>query len=310
MFWIVIGALWIIGGMRLFAWDHSAPFYILDSFTAFVYLPAWIIAVVAVIGRRYVLAAAALAIVVLQVVIMLPELAAAEPVPAWAAGSPTIGLLDANVYAGNQSMAGYASQIKATHPSLVTMEEASPADVAQLDKAGALAGLPYRIEVKRYDPRAFFVASKYPLVGTSIPYFEGLPLMVETTVKLPTGDLPLWVVHTTAPTSYSVLQGMFADINHRLQVRGPQRLLLVGDFNATWGNRAFRNILATGMTDGAAARGHDFDMTWSQTKPVIPPLVRIDHVLTGSGVTVTQIQSGPGPGSDHRDLHATIAIER
>jgi endonuclease/exonuclease/phosphatase (EEP) superfamily protein YafD len=51
-------------------------------------------------------------------------------------------------------------------------------------------------------------------------------------------------------------------------------------------------------------------MTWSQTKPIIPPVVRIDHVLTGPGVEVTHIQTGEGVGSDHRDLIATVAFDR
>lgn len=56
--------------------------------------------------------------------------------------------------------------------------------------------------------------------------------------------------------------------------------------------------------------GHAFAMTWTQSASPLPPIARIDHVLTGPGVAVTQIETEPGPGSDHRDLHATIAIER
>ncbi len=92
--------------------------------------------------------------------------------------------------------------------------------------------------------------------------------------------------------------------------RGPQRLLLVGDFNSTWGNKGFRSILDDGMTDGAAARGRALDMTWSQLHHPLPPFVRIDHVLTGPGVAVTTIRTGAGVGSDHRDLMATVAFER
>jgi endonuclease/exonuclease/phosphatase family metal-dependent hydrolase len=103
---------------------------------------------------------------------------------------------------------------------------------------------------------------------------------------------------------------MLADIASRIRARGSSGLLVVGDFNATWGNRGFRAILDTGMTDGAAARARAFDMTWSQTKPVIPPFVRIDHILTGAGVAVTQIRTDVGPGSDHRDLIATVATHR
>jgi len=64
------------------------------------------------------------------------------------------------------------------------------------------------------------------------------------------------------------------------------------------------------MIDGAAARGDAFAMTWSQTKQPLPPLVRIDHVLTGPDVAVTAIRTDVGPGSDHRDLIATVAIRR
>ena len=49
-------------------------------------------------------------------------------------------------------------------------------------------------------------------------------------------------------------------------------------------------------------------MTWSQAMPVVPPMVRIDHILTGEGVAVTKIALEMGVGSDHRDLIATVAV--
>lgn len=310
--WIITGGLAIVAAMRLFAWDVFEPFAVLNSVTAFVYLPAWIVVVVALIGKRYALATAALVIVVLQAAFLLPELTAAEPLPSWTKGAPTIHLLDANVYAGNKSMAGYANQIKATRPDLVTFEEANPNDVAQLTRAGALTGLPYTIEIKRYDPTAFFVASKYPLTGANVVYGNGYPLIVQATIQLSSGPQPLWVVHAVAPTrkSFSEWKTQITTIHQLLQGRGPKNLLLVGDFNSTWGNKGFRNLLAAGMTDGAAARGKPFDMTWSQIKHPLPPIVRIDHVLTGPGLEVTQIAAGPGPGSDHKELTATVAIRK
>jgi endonuclease/exonuclease/phosphatase (EEP) superfamily protein YafD len=255
--------------------------------------------------------------------------------------------MDANVENDNPSMAGYASQIKATDPTLLTMEEAVPGDEPQLQRSGALDRLPYRFTVGGDDPSSFLVASRYPLVGTRVIYFRGgfhgpfhggppgafpgappgavpagppgggsfpgQPLIVETTIHLPSGDQALWVLHTTAPYPrffFSAWQDQLALINQQIRKRGTAGLLVVGDFNATWGNKGFRTILDNGLTDGAAARGHPFQMTWSQVEHPLPPFVRIDHVLTGSRVAVTQIETGPGPGSDHRDLHVTIAVER
>lgn len=308
--WVVIAVLAIVVLMRLVAWDNFELFAILNSVTAFVYLPAWVVVVVAGLCRRPFLLGAALVIVAAQVLFLLPELSAAQPVPAWAAQAPSLRLLDANVYNENPSMAGYANEISAVRPQLVTMEEATPIDVAQLSRAGVLANLPYRFEVKRYDPFAFFVASRYLLSDTRVVYLYGRPLIVQTTLELPWGPQLLWVIHTIAPlpASFSQWKGQLALIGRLLRARGPKGLLIVGDFNATWGNRGFRGILDAGVADGAAARGRAFDMTWSQIMPILPPLVRIDHVLTGPGLAVVQIRTGDGPGSDHRDLIATVAF--
>jgi endonuclease/exonuclease/phosphatase (EEP) superfamily protein YafD len=308
--WVVVAGLGLVAAMRLFAWDSFDLFAILNTVTAFIYLPAWIVVVVAAVGKRYVLAGAALVIVVLQILFMLPELTAAQPIPAWATTAPTLKLFDANVYDVNPSMAGYAAEIEAYQPQLLTMEEAVPRDVTQLEASGALAHLPYTVQIKRDDPQAFLIACKYPLTGVSVAYLYDLPLIVKMTIQLPTGPRPLWVVHTIAPvpSSFSQWKGDVAAIGSQVRQRGAAGLLLVGDFNSTWGNKGFRQILAAGMTDGAAARARPFEMTWSQTKPIIPPIVRIDHVLTGAGVTVTAIGTMAGPGSDHRDVQATVAF--
>jgi endonuclease/exonuclease/phosphatase (EEP) superfamily protein YafD len=310
--WLVVGALAVVAGMRIFAWDTYQPFAVLNDVTAFVYLPAWIVAIVAVIGRRYYLALAALVIVALQIIFMLPELTAAEPIPTWAASAPTIRVLDGNVYYANPSMAGYIQQIKAQRPDLITMEEATTFSVDQLKSSGAVVGYPYTLQIKRNDPKAFFVASKYPLTGSNVIYGDGgTPFIVQTNLHLPTGTFSLWVVHTVAPepNTFSILQSNLAQLASLVQKRGTNRLLIIGDFNATWGAKGFRSILDTGLTDGAAARAQEFDMTWSQITPILPPVVRIDHLLTGGGVAVTKITSGPGPGSDHRDLFATVAFK-
>ena len=140
--------------------------------------------------------------------------------------------------------------------------------------------------------------------------FGDLPYLIRTTLKLPGVTIPLWVVHTTAPSNPGVQDWNeeLQKIDQALQTRKPAPLLMVGDFNATWGNRGFRAILDTGLTDAAAARGDPFAMTFSQNFFLLPPLIRIDHVLTNSSLAVTTIDTEPGPGSDHRELQATVAV--
>jgi endonuclease/exonuclease/phosphatase (EEP) superfamily protein YafD len=306
--WIVTVPLALVALMRIVAWDDLEPFAVLNSVTFLIYLPVWVVAVVTLIGRRFVLAGLAVLVVAAQIFFMLPELTAAQALPDWTKTAPTIRLLDANVYFLNPSLAGYATEIREFKPQLLTMEEADPLQVDQLQLAGGLTDLPYHYEVNA--GKSYFMASAYPLSHEKDLSFDGDPLIIEATMALPSGPQRVWMVHTTAPlpSTFAQWKGQLAFIASSLQARGPNKLLVVGDFNATWNNRGFRQILGDGMQDGAAARGHPFEMTWSQTKHPLPPLVRIDHVLTGAGLAVTQIRTGDGPGSDHRDLMATVAI--
>lgn len=300
--WIVIALLAVVLGFRLLAWDEFEPFAVLNTVTAFVYLPAWIVLIVAAVGRRPILAGAALLIVVAQIGLLLPELTAAEPVPAWTANAPTFRMLDANVYDDNSSMTGYAAEISAVRPQLLTMEEATPKLTAELGRAGGLAGLPYRVEVKRNDPTAFLVASRYRLTRVNVISFDYSPFIVQATVELPSGPQPLWVLHTIAPLpiSFSEWKGQLATIARLLRARGPSGLLIAGDFNATWGNHGFRAILDAGMTDAAAARGKAFDMTWSQTKPLLP---------RWSGSTICSPgQASPSPRSGPTQVRAATIV--
>jgi endonuclease/exonuclease/phosphatase (EEP) superfamily protein YafD len=312
LLWVVTVALACAVVLRLVAWDDFEPLAVVNAFTAFVYLPAWIIVALAVSGQRYLLAAVALFVVVAQIAFMIPELTATEPEPAWAARAPTLRVLDANTDLPNTSLGGYAQEISQFRPQLVTMEETNRVVSSQLNHDGVLRSLPHQINIMRYDSAGFFVASHFPLTKVHIVYLYGRPLIVQAVIELPSGPQPLWVVHTIAPlpSSFFQWQGGLATIGQLLRSRGPSDLLIAGDFNATWGNRGFRAILATGLTDAAAARGQAFDMTWNQFDHPIPPLARIDHILTGPGVAVTQIRTDAGPGSDHRDLIATVAFDK
>jgi endonuclease/exonuclease/phosphatase (EEP) superfamily protein YafD len=310
--WLIIAPLAALAFCRIFAWDSIALLAILNAVTIILYLPAWPIAVAAVWGRRPVLAAVAFVVVVAQVFFLAPELAASESPPSWTAGAPAFRLFDANVYSENSSMAGYASQIRTLKPDVVAMEETNPTDVTQLRSSGALAGLPHQFEVSGYSPFVFFIASRFPLRGTHVIDLYGRPLIVETTVQLPAGPQVLWVVHTIAPLppSFDQWTGQLARIRQLIQLHRPAGLLVAGDFNATWNSKGFRSVLDTGMTDAGAARGHALEMTWSQLMAPLPPFARIDHILTGSGVAVTDYATQVGVGSDHRDLIATVAVRR
>ncbi len=313
--WAIVAVLLLVALLRLVAWDDIQLFAWADALGLILYLPAWVIGIGAAVTRKWPLLGACLLVVVAQLAFGLPELTASEPVPAAAAHAFKLRLFDANVTYTNPSVAGYVPQLRAYRPDLLTMEEITPSDTTQLQSAGVFRSLPHTYEIPDTGSRGFVIASRYPLGPTSVsstflPEYGQLPFLVRTSLRLPGLTLPLWVVHTTAPVNpgWNLWNVELQQVHQLLEARHPGPLLVVGDFNATWGNRWFRAILGTGLTDAAAARGQPFDMTWSQDLVVLPPVIRIDHVLTSSALAVTTIGTAPGPGSQHRELHATVAV--
>ena len=308
--WLIVAVLGLIVLVRAVAWDEWRLFADVDAATEVLFLPAWLVLAGALLGRRWWMVGAAALLCAAQMIYVAPEVLAYSSVPAAVRSEPSIRLFDANVQQDNFSMSGYVTQLRSYRPDLVTLEETAPWDFAQFSSSGVFDHLPYRFTVTDTGSRGFILASRYPLGHPTVLYVHGLAYMVLLRMAFHGRTLPLWVVHTTAPINPDwnnwnlELNGVYA----ALEKSHPRPLLMVGDFNASWGNRGFRAILSTGLTDAAAARGQPFAFTWNQRLPVLPPFIRIDHVLTGGDVTVTTISTHDGPGSEHRDITATVAV--
>jgi endonuclease/exonuclease/phosphatase (EEP) superfamily protein YafD len=301
--WLIVALLGLIVFVRIIAWDKWPFFAEFDAAIEILFLPAWLVLLGSLFGRQWWLAGAAVLICAAQVVYVAPELLASSAIPAAVRSEPTIRLFDANVASWNYSMSGYITQLRSYRPEVLAMEETAPDDYDQLKAAGVLATLPYQYQITCCGSRGFIIASHYPLLHVKVSSYAGLQYLIRSTLVLPNRTINFWVVHTTVSDWNQELDGVYA----QLRSLHPRPLLMVGDFNASWGSRGFRAILSTGLTDAAAARGDPFAFTWSQDLPILPPVIRIDHVLTAGPVTVTEIQTHPGPGSDHRDITATVA---
>lgn len=314
--WLIVAVLALIALLRLVAWDSYEPLIVLNVITQYIYLPAWVVAIVALIARRWWLGAAAVVIVAVQLVFVVPEFAAAAPVPTWAAHATVVKVFDANVDQSYHFYPGYLAAIEQDKPDLITMEEFTPGELRGMEESGVLAGYPYQCTSPTPGATGFLVASKLKLTDCQIKNTgfndtsqQYMQYMVQATMATPAGPVALRVVHPLAPfpSYWHEYKTALADVNASVRAGSTSTMLMVGDFNSTWGNSGFSALLHDGLTDGAAARGQALDFTWPNGA-VLPPFVRIDHVLTGSDLAVTQIASGPGYGSDHRYVTATVAI--
>ena len=311
--WLIVVVLGLVALLRLVAWDSVEPLIVLNALTPIVYLPAWGVIAGALVARRWWLAAAAAVIVAAQLAFVGPELFAAAPVPAWARHAPVVRVFDANIDHSLQFQAGYVRAIEQDRPDVVTLEEFTPEALQSMVASGVLAGFPYRCVAPTPGATGFLLASRLRLTNCQVQtvLWDGyrMQYMVKATLWSPGGPIALRVVHTLAPfpAYWHEWSAALAAVGQSVRADGVGTMLMVGDFNATWGNQAFVALLHDGLTDGAAARGKATDMTWPNGA-VVPPFARIDHILTGARLTVTDIAAKPGFGSDHRFLVATVAV--
>jgi endonuclease/exonuclease/phosphatase (EEP) superfamily protein YafD len=311
--WLIVGLLGLVALLRLVAWDSIEPLIVLDTLTLIVYLPAWVVAIGALIARRWWLAMAAAVIVAAQLAFVAPEFLAAAPVPGWARHAPVVRVFDANVDQSGRFQAGYVRAIEQDRPDLVTLEEFTPGALQSMMASGVLARFPYRCVAPTPGATGFLMASRLRLSGcrvrTVLWEHKHMDYMVEATLWSPGGPVAVRLVHTLAPfpAYWREWSAALAAVGRSVRASGDSRMLMVGDFNASWGNSGFVALLHDGLTDGAAARGSAADMTWPNGA-IVPPFVRIDHVLTGARLAVTAIAAKPGFGSDHCYLFATVAI--
>jgi endonuclease/exonuclease/phosphatase (EEP) superfamily protein YafD len=313
--WVVVAILALFALLRIVAWDSLEPLIVVNSISLIVYLPAWLVAVGAALGRRWLLMAVAVLIVIAQVAFVAPEFLAASPLPRWVQGAPTIRLFDANIDKSLYVAPGYIHAIQSSGADVITFEEFTPQALESLTTSGTLRSFPFRCSAPAAGATGFFVASRWRLSNcqfrTVTTHHFSTPYMVVAMLTTPGGPVALRVVHTLAPFPFASLEWKqaLAAVDRSIRRSGTGRMLMAGDFNATWGNRGFVTLLGDGLTDGAAARGQALEMTWPNGA-IVPPFVAIDHVLTGTSLAVVKIATGTGFGSDHHYLTAEVAVRQ
>lgn len=312
--WLIVAVLALVAFLRLVAWDSFQWLIVLNALSLVIYLPAWIVAGGALVARHWWLGAAAVCIVIAQVAFVVPELSAAAPVPSWARQAASVTIFDANVDKSVSFQAGYVQAIKQDKPDLITLEEFEPSALQSMVASGALADYHYRCSAPAWGATGLFAASRLRLTGCHVLTVtmdgQPVPYMIEATLWSPGGPVALRVIHTLAPfpAYWREWTASLAAINQNVEASGASTMLMVGDFNASWDNHGFAALLNDGLTDGAAARGGAVDMTWPNGA-IVPPFVRIDHLLTGTHLATTEIATHQGFGSDHRYLTATVAVK-
>jgi endonuclease/exonuclease/phosphatase (EEP) superfamily protein YafD len=149
-----------------------------------------------------------------------------------------------------------------------------------------------------------------PLAKTAVEHVRGTPL-IRATIVLGIRQLRLYTVHMVAPLGDDRVRWR-DQLRHIHEATRHEHgsLVVAGDFNATRCHSSFRRLLSDRLADAHERRGRGWATTWPRNRWLLPPLMRLDHVLVSPEIGVRSVREGIGQGSDHRPIIATSSYCR
>jgi endonuclease/exonuclease/phosphatase (EEP) superfamily protein YafD len=307
--WTVIVALGVLAVLRILHVDGTTVMIVAISLTPVLYLPAYVVLTFGAVTRRLALAVVSAVLVVLHLVLVVPQLRPVFSRPSVTRDAARLRVFDANVRYTNADMSELAAEITAAKPDLVVLEEPTRRQVAALKQSGAFTRYAWSLLAAAPGSSGFAVWSDVPATGLQV-WYAGQHPEVRGWLTIGGAQVRFYAVHTDEPVgkgAASMWRAQLNDIRNALRSE-PHPLLVAGDFNATWDHPQFQAILHDGLRDAAVLAGDGWEMSWPRDLPVLPPFVRIDHVLVSRGIHVVGFRLGHGQGSDHRPLVVDLAF--
>jgi endonuclease/exonuclease/phosphatase (EEP) superfamily protein YafD len=297
-------AAWAV--IRLFGLDGGYPLEAMMPFTPYVAVAGVAAAALGLALRSLAPAAlAALAAICLGAVV-LPRQFGDGTVSA--AGRPTLKVLAANVHAGGADPAGLMHPVDELHPEVLTIEEATPRFVREMATARLGSRLPYHALDPERSASGTAIYSRLPL--RQLPTVGDFRFkMARAEATLPGGrKLRIVAVHPIPPR-HSAWVGEWEEVLASLPSGGRGvPWLLAGDFNATFDQAPFRELVDRGYRDAGETAGKGLDATFPADGSFLPPPITIDHILADERFGIVEYEVEPLPNSDHRAIFAELAL--
>ncbi|MBS1842870.1 MAG: endonuclease/exonuclease/phosphatase family protein [Actinobacteria bacterium] len=261
------------------------------------------VALALALGRRAPAAVAALAAICLGVAV-LPRQFGDDTVSA--AGHPTLRVLAANVHVGTADPAAFMRLVDKLRPDVVTVEEFTPRFERELAATGIESRLPFHVLDAERQAQGTAIYSTYPLRRLPTPGFFFKMAHAEAT--LPGGRVRIVAVHPIPPR-HSAWVAEWEEVVSTLPSGGHGTpWLLAGDFNATFDQAPFRDLVDRGYRDAGEAAGKGLDATFPADGSLFPPPITIDHILADERWGVVDYEVEPLPNSDHHAIFAELAL--
>jgi endonuclease/exonuclease/phosphatase (EEP) superfamily protein YafD len=306
-YWLIWAAvvplvLWAI--IRAFGLESGGRLTSLMWFTPFAAIAALLVSGVAVALRNWAAAAVATLATVYLAVAVLPRAIGSGTESA--AGHETLTVLSANVERGGADPSALVALVDRYHPDLLAIEELTPSFARQLREDGIGRQLPHSVLMAKPKGHGAGLYARFPL--TALPHqTHFLFQMPRAMIVLPDGRRLRAVAVHPQPPSMSVDRWEEALESLPRPERGIP-WVLAGDFNATFDQAEFRDIVGGGYRDAGEATGKGLEPTWPSREVFPWGLMTIDHILADRRLGVAEYGVDGLPGSDHRAIHAQLVL--
>lgn len=317
----VCGSIAMLGSLaRLLpsSWQAIPLFPELIAVCPWFMILAVIACVCAVVAQQWCALALSLAVVIVQCVFQFPfyhshahlTQAARNGVgmARFATDDPYARVMTCNVYKGQANAEQIVEIVRDQRVEVLALQETTAQFIERLKDAGIEHWLPYSITASADGVFGNAIFAGEPLTNTQESDIDSsASYMPAGTIDIGGHEIRFVSVHTTSPTLFA--RGMWKtslDELQEFQTRSNMQYVLMGDFNATYDHKPFRDVLGSRFEDAVESAGHGPRFTWPANNRCIPSLSGIDHILVEKGVVTGQITTPTIEGSDHKALIATL----
>jgi endonuclease/exonuclease/phosphatase (EEP) superfamily protein YafD len=308
--WAVIAMLAAVAVDRLVAPDRGRLSTLLLANTFWLFLPAYVIAVGALVARRWRMAACALVLVGAHFAWVLPQFTRERAVPASADRAPRLRVVTANLRFDNDHRDALARELRRARADIVVLQEVTPRWWETLGGSGLMRAYDGRARVLRNDAGGAAILARRPLLDVRIDDVEGWPVLSALVRDDTRPPVRVFAVHPVPPAFHFARHERMTDEITRLlreRLRDDVATVVAGDLNATQYNQWLGTLRRLGLRSAHEDRGRPFATTWPNGQHPVPP-VRLDHVLLTDQLVTVSVREGDGAGSDHRPVIADIAV--
>lgn len=311
--WVVLAAIALTA---VFSISIHAGLAMAQDALPYLLILAWVLLILAVIERGWILAIASAALAGYHLWLIVPRFRA-ERIPHWAASATKLRLVVSNVYTENPTPDILAAGLLAADGDVMVITEWNSRFADALEAAGGTTSHPHRLVDK--DDRSEYVvciASKTPLDPASAIVQVG-PLKMAHAV-IPSGNRLVQLIgvipHAVVdPDGFAIWKSQ-VDALVELVPSLDKPIVLAGDFNTTRFRPEFQALLRTGLSDAHDALGQGMEASFrlSPDGVLAAPgtVVRLDHALLSHDVCATQAENLESGGSDHLPFVMTLAVRQ